>query len=292
MEENELRKIEELIESIKKKEVQPTAQELMEQVGKPRYYVPVQVTDPSVLKDLDSQIKATGKAKLPANAGAKFVIINNNNKEQFVGIYTSSSQIPANMKNNCVIQMPFSDIMKFAADPAHKCSGIVINPFTQNFMLRVQTNGGPQGAPQQLTPDQIHELARRNVEFVLLPHGVYKEGKDYFDNISADFIYGLYMGQYNGNIPCPIKRAAIEVMNLGISDTLDLIDVVLPKAPGSRSCAHHILITWDSEKNRAGYYAISDKFLFIDENGKVTEIEEMPAEGSEMTAVLEREEKR
>ena len=290
MEDNGLREIEELIEDIKNKKIQPTASELMEQVGKPRYYVPIQVSDPEVLKTLGAEIKATGKAKLPANAGAKFVIINNGNNEQFVGVYTSSSQIPANMKNNCVIQMPFSDIMKFAAAPEHRCTGIVINPFTQNFILKVQAN--PQSAPKELTPEQIHELARRNVEYVLMPHGVYTEGKEYFDNINADFIYGLYRGQYSGNIPCPFKREQIEVMNLSITEDMELIDIVLPNAPGSKKCAKHILITWDKSRDRAGYYAVADSFLFIDDKGKIKELDDKPAEGSEMTAVLRLEEER
>ncbi len=293
MEENGLRELEELIERIKKQEEKPSAQELMGRMDKLRFYVPVMVDDKNVLKALNDEIKTTGKAKLPSGAGTRLLLINNDKKEQFVGIYTASSQIPGNMKNNCVIQMPFADVLKFAGDPAHKCVGVVVNPFTQNFMLKVQMNApGQSGQPVQLTPEQIHDLARRNVEYVLMPRGVYQEGKDYFDHINADFIYGMYNGQYSGKLPCPIKREQVEVMSLGISENLDLTDIVLPAAPGSSKVARHILITWDKAKDRAGYYVIADKFLFVAEDGKVTELSGMPAEGTEMTAVLELEEKR
>lgn len=291
MDEKELRELEEFIESIKKKEVKPEISDLMAKMENLRFFVPVMVDDPEVLKTLNDEIKASGKAKLPANAATRIVLINNDKNQQFIGIYTSASQIPGNIKNNCVIQMPFQDIMKFAGDPARKCSGLVINPFTQNFMLMVQQNPKNQ-TPPQLTPEQFHDMARRNVEYALLPHGLYKEGKDYFDHINTDFIYGLYSGQYTGQLACPIKREQIEVMSLGISETMELIDVVLPNSPGSSKCAKHLMITWDSAKDRAGYYVIADKFLFLDPDGKISEAGEMPAEGSEMTAVLALEEKR
>ena len=291
----EPRQIEELLLKMKNNEVKKTPEELMKDIRETRFFIPVNFKNEEALKEMAKQLEGNEKIKVPENANpVPVLIVDEKTKEQFMGIYTDQAQIPNSIRRNGIIQMPFDSVMSYSTVPEHKVTGVVINPFTQNFVMRINR------APQNLTPEQFHMLARRNVEFGLWPSSLYKEGKEFFDKFTEEYMFECYKVQYNNGLPCPINKKDIQAMNLGISATLDLISVNLPERGAKDGAAIRLLMTWDNEKNRGGYYVITKgskenpaRFLFLAPDKSSVEVGEVPPEGSgAMDAVLEFEAKR
>ena len=293
----EPRQIEELLINMKNKTVQKTPDELMKDIRETRFFIPVNFKNEEALKEMAQLLENNEKVQVPPNANPVPVLIEDDKtKEQFMGIYTDQSQIPVSIRRNGIIQMPFDNIMQYSTVPEHKVTGVVINPFTQNFVMKINR------APQKLTPDQYHALARRNVEFALWPTGLYKKGKEFFDIFTEEYAFSSYKDQYkNGPAPAiPFGQQDVQLMNLGISPVLDLISVNLPEKNAPAGSALRLIMTWDSEKNRGGYYVITKggkdspaRFLFLAPDGTSLEVGEVPPEGSgAMDMVLDYESKR
>ncbi len=292
----EPRQIEELLIKMKNNEVQKTPDELMKDIRETRFFIPVNFKNEEVLKEMAEKLENNEKVQVPENANPVPVLIQDDKThEQFMGIYTDQSQIPNSIRRNGIIQMPFDNVMQYSTVPEHKVTGVVINPFTQNFVMRINR------APQTVTPEQYHKLARNNVEFSLWPSGLYTIGKKFFDDFTEEYIYKSYTDQYRpSKLTCPIAQKDILYMNLGISQDLDLISVNLPDKGAPEGAIIRLLMTWDKQKERGGYYAITKgskkmpaRFVFLNPDGKTLEVGDVPPEGSgAMDAVLEYEAKR
>ena len=129
----------------------------------------------SAKSQLKAEVERTGRpVKLPQDARPTPILIQNPNKENYVAIYTSMKQIPDTIKHDGCVQMKFDGCMNYAKQAGNTVHGVVVNPFTHNFIMKVRKE-------QKVTPEQFHMLARKNVEFVLFPHSIYSNGKDYFD---------------------------------------------------------------------------------------------------------------
>ena len=291
----EPRQIEELLLKMKNGEEKKTPDELMKDIRETRFFIPVNFKNEEALKEMAKMLEDNEKVQVPQNANPVPVLIQDDKtKEQFMGIYTDQSQIPVSIRRNGIIQMPFDNIMQYSTVPEHNVTGVVINPFTQNFVMKINR------APQKITPAQFNQLARRNVEFALWPTGLYTKGKEFFDMFTEEYAYSSYTDQYKSGPTCPIAQQDVQIMNLGISPVLDLISANLPEKSAPAGSAIRLLMTWDSEKNRGGYYVITKggkdspaRFLFLAPDGSSLEVGEVPPEGSgAMDMVLDYEAKR
>ena len=58
------------------------------------------------------------------------------NDEQFLAVYTSKAQIPEEPKSQAILAMPFPACNGLVVKPELKLSGMVINPFSDNLILK------------------------------------------------------------------------------------------------------------------------------------------------------------
>lgn len=264
--------------------------ELLEKMREAMFIVPVNFPQDDTLAAMQKELSRTGQpVKLPKDAKPIPVLIQNPNKEQFLGVYTSLGQIPKDTKHNGVIEMKFDACLNYTKNSKTPVTGVVVNPFSHNFILRPRKE-------QQVTAAQFHPLARKNVEYVLLPHSIYTKGKEYFDSIDRTVLFQLFLDQYQNKLPMPYSEEDFEVMQLGIDPKLDMIHMSMPaKKLGQGGCIR-IYATWHKEAERAGYYMIvrgaekgERQFLYMDDTGKSVDLGEAPVESGEMQQVMELE---
>ena len=156
---------------------------------------------------------------------------------------------------------------------------------------------GATGASQGMSPEKIAFLSRQNVEYVLLPRSIYSEGKDYFDALNEQVLYSLFAGQFLGAVKNPYATSDFNVMSLGVSETLDLVSIEMPAKGRTEGLCRQIYVTWDKDKNRAGYYMIvkrdtGDKLIFVESDGRLKDLGDAPIESNEMGTIIEEEAKR
>lgn len=285
----QLQEIETLLEEFKNKKdmTQAQSQEIVEKMRPVRFIVPVTFADDEVLAAMQEELDRTGKpVKLPKEAKPIPVLIQNPNKEHFLAIYTSLAQFPKEHHSNGVVEMTFDSCMSYVRNAKHPVNGVVVNPFSSNFIIRPRRE-------QRVTPAQFHMLARRNVEYVLLPHSIYTKGKEYFDSISAELLFQLFKDQYLDKLPVPYTEDDFEVMQLGIDPKLDLIHISMPAKQLIAGACVRIYATWHTEAERAGYYMVlrgekkdEQRLVYIHSDGKHEDLGEAPIESMEMQQIL------
>ena len=285
-----LQEIEGLLESYKKGMTQEQSNELVAKMRDARFVVPVTFPQDETMAAIQEEIIRTGKpVQLPKDAKPVPILIQNSKKEHFLAIYTSLAQLPKDKMHNGVIEMTFDACMNYAKNAKSPVSGVVVNPFSNNFVIKPRME-------QQVTPAQFHVLARKNVEYVLLPHSIYTKGKEYFDSIDSEVLFRFFQDQYQNKLPIPYTQDDFEVMQLGISSQLDLIHMSMPAKKLEQGGCIRLYATWHKGVDRAGYYMIvrgedkSDrKFLYMDDTGKATDLGEAPVESAEMQQVMDLE---
>ncbi len=288
-----MKTIEDLLEGYKSGMTPEQSKHLMEKMDAGRFLVPVNFPQDETLAAMqEAQAKAGGPVPLPKGARPIPVLIQNAQSEQFLAIYTSPAQLRPDIKSTCVIEMPFQACMAYAKNPDNPVRGIVVNPFTDNFVMRPRET-------RQVTPAQFHAIARKNVEYALLPHGIYTKGKEYFDSIDGEALFRLYDDQYRDKLQNPYTADDFEVMQLGVSPKLDLIYMAMPAKKLSEGDCIRAYATWHLVAGKPGYYMVtlgaekgSRKFVYLDEKGRAADLGEAPAESAEMQRVMELEAER
>ena len=292
MTENQTRmhEIEELLEKYKTGMTPEQSGELMSRMREARFIVPVTFPQDETLAAMQAELARTGQpVRLPKDAKPIPILIQNPNKEQFLAVYTSLAQIPKEGHANGVIEMTFDGCMSYVKNSKSPVFGVVVNPFSNNFIIRPRKD-------QQVTPAQFHVLARKNVEYVLFPHSIYTKGKEYFDSIDSEVLFQFFKDQYQNKLPIPYTQDDFEVMQLGISPQLDLIYISMPTKKLEQGGCIRVYATWHKGAERAGYYMIvrgadrSDRqFLYMDDTGKATDLGEAPIESVEMQQIMDLE---
>lgn len=282
--------IERRLEVYKKGMTPEQSNELVKEMHDVRFIVPVTFPQDETLAAMQAELARTGQpVRLPKDAKPIPILIQNPNKENFLAIYTSLSQLPKDVKYNGVIEMTFDACMNYAKDVKSPVAGVVVNPFSSNFIMKPRME-------QQVTPAQFHVLARKNVEYVLLPHSIYTKGKDYFDSINREVLFQYFKDQYQNKLPIPYTVDDFEVMQLGIHPKLDMIHMSMPAKKLEQGGCIRVYATWHKEVDRAGYYMIvrgedkiERKFLYMDDKGKASDLGEAPVESVEMQQIMDLE---
>ncbi|MBO5152925.1 MAG: SseB family protein [Eubacterium sp.] len=292
MTENQTRmqEIEGLLTAYKKGMTPEQSNELVNKMRDARFIVPVTFPQDETLAAMQAELARTGQpVRLPKDAKPIPILIQNPNKEHFLAIYTSLAQLPKDAKHNGVIEMTFEACMNYAKNAKSPVAGVVVNPFTNNFIIKPRME-------QQVTPAQFHILARKNVEYVLLPHSIYTKGKEYFDSIDSEVLFQFFKDQYQNKLPIPYTKDDFEVMQLGIHPKLDMIHMSMPTKKLEQGGCIRVYATWHKDVDRAGYYMIvrgedksERKFLYMDDTGKASDLGEAPVESVEMQQIMDLE---
>ena len=63
-------------------------------------------------------------------------LLKSNNGDQFLAVYTSKAQIPEEPKSQAILSMPFQACNGIIVKPELQLTGMVINPFSDNLILK------------------------------------------------------------------------------------------------------------------------------------------------------------
>lgn len=285
-----IKEIEERLETYRTGMTPEQSNELVAKMRGVRFIVPVTFPKDETLEAMQKELARTGQpVRLPKEAKPIPVLIQNPNKENYLAVYTSLAQLPKDHRSNGVIEMTFESCMDFVKNVKNPVCGLVVNPFSNNFVIRPRKE-------QEVTPAQFHVLTRKNVEYVLLPHSIYTKGKEYFDSIDAEILLQYFKDQYQNKLPLPYTVDDFDVMQLGIHSQLDMIHISMPAKKLEMGGCIRIYATWHKGVNRAGYYMIvrggendSRRFMYMDHNGKTEDLGEVPVESVEMQQIMDLE---
>ena len=194
--------------------------------------------------------------------------------EQYFVVYTSKEQMANAPKSQALLSMPFPACNSVAVKPELNLSGMVINPFTDNLVLKIELIQKLHEADEKMAkqPKQIKMTPQQFQAFVIneLFASAFKEPKLY-----------------------PYTEDDYSVMALEISEDLTLIRVDLPDKGLVPPLCYRIYITYNPLKDEAHYYTIEmtkekDVRLLggVTEDAKHVSYGNAPVEGAELQEIM------
>ncbi len=233
------------------------------------------------------------------------------NKEgvAYLAVFTGKEQVPEDMREQTAMVMPFPMCNAIVANDKHKLSGMVVNPYTDNLVLKLELVKRLFEADQKvmenihkhratLSPVQLARTTRAKVEYEILPKQLYEEGEEFVTKLCDEkesFVNEIFANAFAGGKGNPYTESDFAVMALNISSELTLVRVDLPgKAPSQPFC-YRVYVTFNPETKKAGYYTIEKavgkeerRLGMIQEDGVYKVLGEAPVEGVELQEIIER----
>lgn len=231
--------------------------------------------------------------------------LKNNNGEQFLVVYTSKAQIPKEPKSQAILSMPFPACNNIVVKPELELTGMVINPFTDNLILKKELveklHEADQKAGQmkqiKMTPEQFNVFVKKQVEFGVLPKRLFAEGEEFVEKLCDErerFVNQIFAETYKEAKLYPYTENDYSVMALDIAEDLTLIRVDLPEKGIVPPLCYRVYITFNPLTKKAGYYTIEksqekDVRILgeILENGSHANHGEAPVEGAELQKIMD-----
>ena len=233
----------------------------------------------------------------------------NSNEEQFLVVYTSKEQIPEEPKSQAMLNMPFPACNNIVVKPELKLAGMVINPFSDNLVLKTELVQKLHEADEQaakraaqmkqvkMTPAQFQVFVKRQVEFGVLPKRLFTEKQEFMNKLCDEkeaFINEIFAGVFKEPKLNPYTENDYSVMALDIAEDLTLVRVDLPEKGLVPPLCYRIYLTINPKTGKAGYYTIEmskekdvrmlGEFL---EDGKHIDHGVAPVEGAELQKIMD-----
>lgn len=249
--------------------------------------------------------KLLAPAMLKGEGQPEVCFLRNDKGDQFLAVFTSKEQIPAEPKAQAILSMPFPVCNAMVANDANNLLGMVINPFTDNLILskdlvkRLHEADKKMGQPQQikLTPEQFQIFVKKQVEFGVLPKRLFTEKEAFVNKLFEEkeaFINQIFAEVYKEPKLNPFTEADYGVMALNIAEDLKLVRIDFPNQGIVTPLCYRVYITFDPITKKAGYYTIekmaegNDRLLGgFGEDGKHISYGVAPIEGTEMDRVID-----
>lgn len=224
--------------------------------------------------------------------------------ETFLAVYTSKEQIPAEPKSQAILSMPFPACNEMVVKEELKLLGMVINPFTDNLILRKELveklhEADKKFAQMQqvkMTPEQFSVLAKKQVEFGILPKRLFAEKESFVNQLCEEkeaMINRIFAETYKEAKLYPYSESDYSVMALEIAPDLTLIRIDFPESGIVVPLCYRVYITYDPIAKKAGYYTIEKmaepgKRLLggFAEDGSHINYGEAPVEGVEIDRIM------
>ncbi len=226
--------------------------------------------------------------------------------EQFFVVYTSKAQMEKAPKSQALLSMPFPACNSVAANPNLKLSGMVINPFTDNLVLKIELVQKLHEADEKMakeppkqvkmTPQQFQAFVKNQTEFSIIPKRLYTEKAEFVNRLCDEkeaFVNEIFAAAFKEPKLYPYSEDDYSVMALDISEELTLIRVDFPDNGLVPPLCYRVYITYNPKKDEAHYYTIEmtkekDVRLLggIGEDGKHISYGNAPVEGAELQEVM------
>lgn len=230
--------------------------------------------------------------------------LKNSNGEQFLAVYTSKEQMPEEPKSQAILSMPFPACNNLVVRKELNLTGMAINPFSDNLILKTELieklHEADQKAAQmkqvKMTPAQFNVFVKKQVEFAVLPQRLFKEKEAFVDKLCEEkeaFINEIFAAAYKEPKLYPYTEEDYSVMALNIAEDLTLIRVDFPEKGIVTPLCYRVYITFDPISGNAGYYTIEkteekDVRLLggFGEDGKHISYGNAPVEGAELQEIM------
>ena len=228
-----------------------------------------------------------------------------NTGEQFLAVYTSKGQIPKEPKSQAILSVPFPECNNIVVKPELKLSGMVINPFSDNLVLKAELIENLHEADMkaakmkqiQMTPAQFQAFVRRQVEFAALPKRLFAEGETFVNQICEEkesLISQIYAEHFKEAKLYPFTEQDYSIMALDIAEDLTLIRVDLPEKGLVAPLCYRVYITFNPLTKKAGYYTIEKSqernvriLGEVSQDGSHVNHGEAPVEGAELQRIMD-----
>lgn len=230
--------------------------------------------------------------------------LKNSNGEQFLAVYTSKEQIPQEPKSQAILSMPFPACNDLVVKQELNLTGMAINPFSDNLILKKELverlHEADQKAAQmkqvKMTPEQFNVFVKKQVEFGILPKRLFTEKEAFVDKLCEEkeaFVNEIFAEAYKEPKLYPYSEDDYSVMALNISEDLTLVRIDFPEKGIVTPLCYRVYITFDPTTQKAGYFTIEkteekDVRLLggFGEDGKHISYGNAPVEGAELQEVM------
>lgn len=232
-------------------------------------------------------------------------LLKSNNGDQFLAVYTSKAQIPEEPKSQAILSMPFQACNGIIVKPELQLTGMVINPFSDNLILKrelieklheADVNAG-QMKQIKMTPEQFQAFVKKQTEFYIFPKRLHTEGESFVQSLCDEkeaFVNRIFAEAYKEEKLYPYTEEDYSVMALEIAEDLTLIRVDLPERGLAAGLCSRVYVTFDPIAKKAGYYTIEltkernvHQLAQILPDGKRVELGEAPVEGAELQKIID-----
>lgn len=259
----------------------------------------------SALLNLLRPTKLLVPAMLKAPNQPSPCFLKNNSGEQFLVVYTSKEQIPEEPKSQALLCMPFPSCNSIVVKPELNLTGMVINPFSDNLVLKTElieklheadVKAG-QMQKIKMTPEQFHVFMKKQIQLGILPKRLHTEGEDFVKQLCDEkesFVNEIFAATYKDAKLYPYTENDFSVMALDIAEDLTLIRIDMPQKGMAPTLCYRVYITFDPTTKKCGYYTIemtAEKGVHrlgqIMPDGRREDLGEAPVEGAELQKIMD-----
>lgn len=225
--------------------------------------------------------------------------------EQYFVVYTSKEQMEKAPKSQALLNMPFPVCNSIAVKPELNLTGMVINPFTDNLVLKIELiqklheadeKIAKQPKQVKMTPQQFQAFVKNQTEFSIIPKRLFTEKAEFIKKLCDEketFVNEIFAAAFKEPKLYPYTEDDYSVMALDISEDLTLIRVDLPDKGLVPPLCYRIYITYNPLKEETHYYTIEmtkekDVRLLggINAEGKHVSYGNAPVEGAELQEIM------
>lgn len=227
-------------------------------------------------------------------------------KTFFLPVYTSLKHVPKEPKSAAILNMPYLNANGIVLNTKENISGIVVNPFTDNIILKpelvkkiaeVEEMKKKGVKPVKMTGAQYMVFERVNFEKRFLPKRFFREGQELFDKLELRkeaLIDELFEESYQQKRMYPYLEEDFSVMLLTVSDDLTVARIEFPTKDVAAGVAYRGFLCWNKNTKVGRYFLIergkepkSRLLAEITHELKYVSYGEAPVDGMELQRVLD-----
>lgn len=304
----DLEKTQELVKAYKEKPEKESFKAMVLQIQNTTFLVPATLPEDVDREEIRKRaIESAGApSKLPEGVKPFPCILKNAEGEVFLPIYTAQEQIPKEPKYDVIITIPFRACMELAGDGKFNAEGIVLNPFSDNLLLKKdlltalkkEDELRAAGARQvQVTPQQFRVMMRQKAEFHDFPMRVFKEGAEFIHRLSDEqekLMDEIYRTAFQNTKLYPYEESDFSVMPLNIREDLLLVRIDAPAVKEAARLCYRIYVTLNPQTEEIHYFTIERgkekeqrNIVQLTGEGKQILHGEAPVEGAEIQRVMD-----
>lgn len=313
------KELEKLLEKMQQEGTQNYMQEFFGILSKSTVIVPVVLpkdTSPEAMRQILSA--NGGNQPIPEGVNPQPCLLSSPDGKYFLPLFTSEEERRKGIQiqnTPLSLQLPFETCTRMVSSMAN-LEGIVVNPFSHNIIFRAELKLPPdvpeemaqgnvslgQSADKEqesveLTPEQYHFVSRQRMESAYFPMQLFEKKGELVQRISSEqgeCLRELYQEIYDGELACPYFADEFDIMTLNIRENLTIVQVAMPEKNLRPKTCSSVMIGWNPQTDKIWYYAVlrgtsrqNSRLLRVMEDNSKVDMGDAPAEGNEISGVLE-----